>query len=154
MSVTVDYFFNSEMDEHQLVAEINKCLGSTLKPSGDDFRTYFTQFMGLDFSFYEHDFESDRELNFEDYKYHVGIKTWAGDRYVSEIRVPLMAMIVFLLYHRLKIKGGMLVYDLQALLGRYEERITEDGVPYLFELLSQEFVGFPEHFVDLNATSA
>jgi hypothetical protein len=151
MSITIDYFFNSDNDVDELRLEINGWLGCDLKAVEDE-RDYFcTRFMALYFSFGTHSLVNDRQLDFENYKYEIGVYTSVPDGCVREIRTGLMAMIVFILYHRLGIKKGMLVYDVQRLLGRYEERITEHNTSYLFDTVSQKFVNFPQHILDVNA---
>lgn len=149
MSVTIDYFFNSDKKPEDLKTEINTHLGCNLHIVEDERDYFYTRFMNLDFSFGTHTLVNDGKVDFENYRYQLGVKTWASDGYISEIRSGLMAMVVFILYHRLGIKKGMLVYDVQQLMALYEERIVENNFSYLFDTVSQEFIGFPEHIVDL-----
>jgi hypothetical protein len=45
---------------------------------------------------------------------------------------------------------GMLVYDVQTLLAKYEERLEpKSETPELYDTVSKEFVSFPAHFETL-----
>src|SRR5947208_1680145 len=104
MSVTVDYFFNSDKKPEDLKTEINTHLGCNLTKVEDERDFFYTRFMNLDFSFGTHTLRNDGRLDFENYRYEIGVKTWASDGCIGEIRSGLMSMVVFILYHRLGIK--------------------------------------------------
>jgi len=73
MSVCVDYFFNYQSELLILGQELNAWLGSSLAAQDADPERLFCRFLGMELSLSEHPFESDRELNFEDFRYRVGI---------------------------------------------------------------------------------
>lgn len=65
------------------------------------------------------------------------------------MQLPALAYIAYVLYFGFKITG-MLVYDGQVLLARYEERFYNDAVEnWLYDSVSNEFVRFPAHTAQL-----
>ena len=150
MSINVSYYFNSDKSLNELTKEINSWLGSNLVPYEGDEEDLFCIFLGMELSFGTHDLENDLELNFEDYKYEIDIRTPWGNAALRDIQVPAVAFIAKVLYGGLKITG-MLVYDIQKLLARYEERFNPKSEENeLFDLVSNKFVIFPQHSVDLH----
>ncbi|MFL6227678.1 MAG: hypothetical protein ACJ741_02735, partial [Pyrinomonadaceae bacterium] len=122
MSVTVDYFFNSEKRLDELAREINSVLGCSLTPYQGDEEDYFGRFLAMEFSLSKHPFENDGECNFEDYEYYLHLRTPAGDADLRNIQIPAMGLVAYALFRRRSLTG-MLVYDGQILLAKYEERI-------------------------------
>ena len=91
-------------------------------------------------------FENDGECNYEDYRYHLSTRTRAGDADLRVVQIPAMTVIAYSLFRRLGI-AGMLVFDGQTLLARYDQRINSElDYPELFDLVSSEAVTFPRHF--------
>jgi hypothetical protein len=72
-----------------------------------------------------------------------------GPKDVALMKVSLMAMIAYLLYCRLGISGGILIFDVQRLLAQYKTKSFEDGAEDLFDNVSGKRVTFPEHLVDI-----
>jgi hypothetical protein len=67
------------------------------------------------------------------------------------VQVPAMVLIANTLYCRMSLKG-MLVYDMQHLLARYEGHLDlkGSGTETMFDTVSGECVMFPEHLVALD----
>lgn len=151
MSIWIDYFFKSDESFEQLRKDINSSLGCNLVSSEEDTENSGGRIFGMELSFMTHTLESDAELNLEDYKYEIGLTTYWGSADLREIQVSLVAFIANLLYRRMRINEGMLVYDAQRLLAIYEEKlnpeISEKG---LFDIVSNKFVVFPNHLIDLH----
>lgn len=148
MSICVDYFFNHQSDLSILGQELNAWLGSSLAAQEADPEELFCRFLGMELSLSEHTFENDLELNFEDFRYRLGIRSPLPDADLRSMQIPVMAFIAFSLFRRMGIVG-MLVYDVQRLLARYEASV-EDGLDELFDLVSQKIVRFPDHLESLS----
>lgn len=149
MSVTIDYFFNHSDDLPELTRNINGWLGCSLASYKGDSEDLFCRFLAMEFSLSTHDLENDRELDFENYKYELGFRVPAPDGDLRILQLPAIALVAHTLYCRMKITG-MLVYDVQTLLARYEERLeAEDNTPEIYDVVSGEFVSFPKHFETL-----
>jgi hypothetical protein len=154
MSTSVEYFFGSEKDLHELSAEINEWLGCDLRVSEvrPGREQSWCKFFGMSLDFYAHSLENDRNgddvCDFESFKYHIG---FAGPKDIRlSTALPLTVLVAYLLYCRLDIKNGLLTFDVQLLVARYEERLS-DGFQYLFDTVSNKPVEFPQHFVDIQS---
>ena len=149
MSTTVDYFFNSDKDLHELSREINESLGCGLSISRPhDKEQAWCHFFGMSLDFYEHSLESDGRVELDRFKYEIG---FAGPSVFGSMQVSIMAMIAYLLYVRLGISDGLLVFDVQIPLARYERRVLGDGIEDLFDKISGKVVEFPQHLADIDS---
>lgn len=149
MSITIDYFFNHSDDLPELTRNINAWLGCSLSPYEGDSEDLFCRFLAMEFSLSMHDLENDDELDFENYKYEIGFRVPAPDGDLRISQLPAIALVAYTLYRRMKITG-MLVYDVQTLLARYEERLEpESNSPEIYDTVSGEFVSFPKHLETL-----
>ena len=150
MSICIDYFFNHSHDLSALAQEINDWVGCSLSPYEGNPEDLFCRFFGMELSLSKHTLENDRELNFEDFTYQLGIRIPIPDANLRAMQLPAIALMAYALYRRLKITG-MLVYDVQILLARYEERFdSELNEAELFDVVSGEFIRFPAHLDALN----
>jgi hypothetical protein len=149
MSVCVDYFFNHAADLPTLAQSINGWLGCSLSPNEGDANDWFCRFLDMEFSLSKHSFERDREINFEDYTFQLNFRTpWAAAD-LREIQLPMMTLIAYALYSRMKITG-MLVFELQTLLARYEDKFVPGlNEARMYDLVSQQIVEFPGHLISL-----
>lgn len=146
MSVTIDYFFNYSDDLSEFVKNINACLGCSLARYGDDSEDLFCRFFGMEFSLWKHELENDRELDFENYKYEIGFRVAAPDADLRVLQLPAIILIIYTLFYRMKITG-MLVYDVQKLIAKYEKRFNEESNSFeIYDTVSAEFISFPNHF--------
>ena len=151
MSVDIDFFFNHPDNLAALAERLNGWLGCALAPYEGDPEDLFGRFFGMEFSLAEHNLENDGERNFEDYKYELGFRTAVPDGDLRMVQLPAIAMIIYVLFRRMNVTG-MLVYDVQIVLARYEARsVSAGGAAYLYDVLSNEFVSFPEHLAALQA---
>ena len=141
MSVCVDYFFNHQSELSSLVEQINVWIGCSLSPYKAN--QLFSRFLGMELTLSKQTFENDRELNFEDFTYRIGIRSPIPEADLRPMQVPAMAFMAYALFRRMG-SAGMLVYDVQTLLARYEVR-AEDGFDELFDLVSNRVVSFPDH---------
>lgn len=149
MSITVDFFFNHPNNLAETAKSINGWLGCSLTPYEDDQENLFCRFLAMEFSLSEHNLENDRDCNFEDYGYELSFRTPIPDSDFRIIQIPAIALVIYTLFSRMGITG-MLVYDVQLLLAKYEERIlSETGQKGLFDVISNESISFPKHFVML-----
>ena len=147
MSITVQYSFNSDLALPQLAFEISRRLGCVLEPDAGDPECLFSGgLFGMELTLWTHTLVNDRDLNFEDYRYQIENKTWAGSP-LRPIQVEVIALTAFFLHDMsLAIHRGMLSYDVQTLLARYEER----GDVW-FDLVGGKRVTYPDHLVDIKA---
>lgn len=147
MSVSIDYFFNSDKELSELSNEINECLGTDLSVSrGHKQEKAWCRFFGMSLDFYEHTLENDGENDFESFRFLFGL---TGPRNIASLRINVLGMLAYILYDRLKIGSGMIVYDLGYPLAIYETRIFENDYEDLFDLISGKWVQMPEHLRDL-----
>jgi hypothetical protein len=147
VSVTIGYFFNHPKNLAELAEDINGWLGCSLSPYEGNPNDLYDRFLCMEFSLFEvSGYENDRELDFENYRYELNFRRPTGDSDLEPILLPVMLMVVFGLHRRLGIEG-MLAYDVQILLARYEERnVSGYKHPYLFDLVSNTlFTDFREH---------
>jgi hypothetical protein len=149
MSITIDYFFNHSDDLPELTQNINAWLGCSLAPYEGDAEDLFCRFFGMEFTLSKNDLENDDDCIFEDYAYEIGFRVPAPDGDLRISQLPAMALVAYTLYRRMKITG-MLVYDVQTLLAKYEDRLEPKGeTPELYDTVSKGFVSFPAHFKTL-----
>ena len=148
MSITIEYSFNSKLALAKLASKISGSFGCGLEPDPDDPKRLFTGgLFGMEVTLRtEHGLVNDRDLNFEDYRYQIGNQTWAGSL-LRPIQLEVIALTAFFLHSTsLEIHRGMLSYDAQRLLARYEQRGEE-----WFDLVGGRRVTYPEHLADLKA---
>lgn len=149
MSITIDFFFNYPNNPTETAKSINDLLGCSLMPDEDDQEVFFCSFLAMEFLFSEHSLENDRDCVFEDFRYQLGFRTFVPDNDLQIMQLPAITLIIYTLFSRMGITG-MLIYDVQLLLARYEKRtIPENGVIGLYDTVSDEFVNFPRHFLTL-----
>ena len=149
MSITVDYFFNCDASLAQVADLVNSSIGSCLLPYQGDHNDFFCKFLGMDLDLQKPEFENDGDLNFEDYGFHLSLRTSVGMAPLRPIQIPAIISIVLALEFRSHVTG-MLVFDGQILLARYEERVhPELGEQRLYDTLSDEFLVFPSHLIEL-----
>jgi hypothetical protein len=80
------------------------------------------------------------------------MRTPVPDTDLRNVQISIMAFIANVLYRRMKINKGILVYDVQKLLARYEERFNPKLEQNdLFDLVSNKFLEFPQHIIDLES---
>ena len=143
MSICVDYFFNYSSELTALAKDINGWVGCSLAPYEGDPEDLFCRFFAMELSLSKHSFENDRDLNFADFSYRLGIRSPIPEADLRVMQIPAVAFIAYALFRRMGIVG-MLVYDAQSLLARYEARV-EGGLDELFDLVSNTVVRFPDH---------
>ena len=145
MSLTVDYFFNHSQSLAEIAERMNKFVGCSLSPYENNPDDLFCLFLAMELSLMKNELENDGALNFEDYLYHLSLRTPVPRARFRGLQIPAMAYMAYVLYFGMEVEG-MLVYDGQFLLARYEGRFDpkfkEDG---LYDLLSNDFVRFPSH---------
>lgn len=142
MSVTFEYSFNAPHELSDLVDKVNRVLGTSLISGGEN--AFQCDLLGLPLVLDRHSLENDRDLNFENYRYQLWIKTWAGDA-LRIIQLEVLILAAFVLQQRLNICEGMLSYDRQRLLARYDlidghwcdltTREAVDPTPHIVEIL-------------------
>jgi hypothetical protein len=146
MSCTINYFFNYPQDLAQTAKDINECLGCSLAPYLGNTDDWFDIFLSMEFSFGKvGGFKNDGELDFENFRYGIDFRTAAGAADARPIQLPAIAAVVYALYYQLGITG-ILVFDVQILIARYEERDIPDWGKGLYDVVSDNpFVGFGAH---------
>jgi hypothetical protein len=147
MSISVEYCFNSGLSLPELAFEISRRLGCSLSPYEDEpERDFYGVLLGMRLRLWAmQDMVNARDLDFENYRYMLSIKTPAGSS-MRPVQVETIALIAFLLHRALEIHQGMLSFEVSTLLARYD-RI--DGIWY--DLVGNKPVAYPEHLVDIKA---
>jgi hypothetical protein len=74
MSITVGYFFNYPGGLAAIAELMNKSMGCYLSPYRSDSQHMFSRFLGMELSLSSHEFENDRDLNFEDYTFYLSLR--------------------------------------------------------------------------------
>jgi hypothetical protein len=150
MSITIDYFFNYGQELPKLKDDVNACLGCSLAPYERICEEVFDYFLGMEFYLgLAHRFENDGELDFESFRYWLSFRTPVGSGQIRPLQIPAMAAVAFALHHWYGITG-ILVYDMQILLARYEEREAQGEGKHLYDLVSEAaFTDFSRHLNDL-----
>lgn len=147
MSVTVEFLFNTEATLLDLAREVNRVLGCSLAPYEDNSDDQYCRFFGMEFTLKTgHELENDGELNFEDYRYILDTRTPIPDSDLRPIQVEVIVIAAFVLHQRLGINRGMITFDVQQLLARYE---AVDGE--WTDNISGQAVRFPRHIADVKA---
>jgi hypothetical protein len=147
MSITVDYCFNASEPIDQLAERINGVVGCSLIQSAEDPAVYNGILYAIPLVLIEHTFVNDRDLNFEDYRYSIWLKTWVPQSDLRAIQVEAVAMIAFVLHMRLGIHEGLLTFDGQVPLARYGRKGDEEW----WDILSGTAVSYPEHLQQLHS---
>ncbi|MES4793380.1 MAG: hypothetical protein C4321_10770 [Chloroflexota bacterium] len=152
MSVSFDYFFQSEKGLAELGQQIDGWLGCSLEPYQGNESELYGRFLAMEFSLRAAGgYENDRELDFQSFGFELGIRIPVPDADLRLVSLPAMLAAVYVLYRRLGITG-MLVYDTQRLLARYGERTGDAGKRSLFDLVSgRAFDSFSRHLADVEA---
>jgi hypothetical protein len=147
LSITVEYFFNSDKKLPELAQELNLWVGSSLAPYEGDATDYFCRFLGMELSLSTHTFENEGACNFEDFKYYLSLRTSIGVADLRIMQIPVMIYIAYCIYRRLGLIG-LLVFNGQIVLARYEEQFNQqiDALD-LYDLQAGEFVDAP-HYID------
>lgn len=146
--MTVDYFFNHADNLAAVAEHLNMTVGCTLLPYQGDPDDMYCRFFGMDLDLLKTEFENDGVLNFEDFSFHLSLRTSVGMVQLRPIQIPAMVSIVYALF--CSHVTGMLVFDGQVLLARYEERLdSKFGEACLYDVLSDKFVRFPTHLSTL-----
>jgi hypothetical protein len=146
MSLTINYYFNYPKSLPELAEEVNAHLGCSLAPYEGDAQDLFDYFLGMEFSLSSaQGLENDGELNFESFQYEISFRTPLWNAGIRPIQLAAMACIIYALHHYKGITG-MLVYDRQALLARYEEHDIPEYGKSLYDMVSETpFVRLAEH---------
>lgn len=114
MSVVVSFLFNVNIPKDEIANTLNEYLGFNLKKSSDIEELYDGWLKGFGLSFREsHTLENDGNVNFEDYKYTIGIYGPAGAGTRRKIMVSEILNIGYSICYLFK-ASGIAVYDLQA----------------------------------------
>lgn len=125
MSVTTEYYFDAPLELPALAKQLSDALGCDLRPYEGDEKEYFTRLMGMELTLDPCDFENDGELEFESFAYALSFRTSWGAAHWRPIQLPTLLCVVRVLHDRFQY-DGMLVYDLDVLLARYDKPTFTD----------------------------
>lgn len=154
MSISIGYFFDSSESLSGVASNLHLWLGCDLSPYEGNPEDLYSRFLGMELSLHKNDLLDDdfvdNEPNFSKYDYCLSIRTPLPDLDFRPLQLTTMLSIVYALHRRLQITG-MLVFDFQKLLARYETRINEQQQCLLFDSVSNQWVRFPEHFASVAA---
>ncbi len=147
MSVNIQYCFNSDLPLPDLASQLSQRLGCPLSPAESDPEHVFNgTLFGMELKLWAmQGMANDGDVNFQDYRYLLGNKTW-GESVLRPIQAEVIACAAFVLHETLGIHQGMLSYEVQTLLARYDLR---DGDWY--DLVGDKPVVYPEHLMDIEA---
>jgi len=120
---------------------VGRALGCRFEPYQNDPSDLFCCLLSLETSLSEHSLESDGDLDLASTRFQLDTRTPSSDGDLRDIQLGLMAAVPTLLYRRAGISSGLLVYDVQRLLARYELREGR-----FVDVVSGLPVVFPAHF--------
>jgi hypothetical protein len=143
VSITFEYSFNAPLELPELVAAVNRALGSSFVKAEESETVYSCDFLGMPTLLERHDYQDDRALNFTDYRYQLSNKTWA-DSALRRIQLETLVLIAFVLHETLGISNAMLSYEMQRVLARYGVAGEE-----WCDMTTGKAVESAEHIVDL-----
>lgn len=150
MSVNVGYYFNNTIQPlHEFANEVNSALGCSLAPYEGDYTDFYCRFFAMEFTLGHNELETDRELNFNDYRYFLDLRIPAPDIDLLDIAVQTMVAVAYVLHARLGIHDGLLVWDVQSALAKYSLRHDERNAETWYDSVSGKAVTFPEHLDDI-----
>ena len=129
MSVTVEYYFRSDLPLAELHAQLGPPLGC--HPPLQD-----TLLLGTRLTVEKYEEENDGELEFEAYNHSLDLRTTGGK--FRPTQLPTMLSVVRVL-QELFGYDGMLVYDLCILLARYDKTFVDT-------LSGTSLSDYPAHF--------
>jgi hypothetical protein len=140
VSITVGYYFNAAHSLSDLGDLLGRVLGVRFAPYEGDPSDLFCRLFSLEASLSIHSLDDDRDLEFTAFRYVLDTRTPVPDADFRDLQLGIMATLPALLHRRAGIVDGMLVYDVQRLLARYELRHDE-----FFDTVSAQPVHFPSH---------
>jgi hypothetical protein len=150
MSITVEYFFNSTLKLQELAVTLRTWMGCSLEPYEGNPDDLYCRLLGMELSLGRHELINDGELNFKDFAYRLDIRTPWPDADFRPLQVIVMTGLAYAMHRRMQI-AGMLVFDCQRLLARFERRPEADGSFILYDLTANERVVFPGYLTSLFA---
>jgi hypothetical protein len=124
VSITIEYYLNSSLELPALAEQLSSALGCDLKPYEGNENDYFARFMGMELSLEPYTEENDGDLEFEAYNHQLSFRTSWGGAHWRPIQLPTMLAAIYVLHQRFGYTG-MLVYDLDILLARYDEQFVD-----------------------------
>jgi hypothetical protein len=147
MSVCIGYYFNIRQPLHECAATLNRIIGCSFAPYEGDYTDFFCRFLGMEFTLVHNSLVSDRDLNFDDYAYFVDLRLPSPDQDLLVIATQTMTSVAYLLHVRADIHAGLLVWDVQKALAKYELRRNALYENQWFDAIANEFVMFPQHWL-------
>jgi hypothetical protein len=148
VSVCVEYFFDCVDPLALLLRELDEILGLALRPDGD---RYTCRTLGMELALESpHAYPSSGELRCADYRHVVATRT-GGHATSRPIQLAATAMLPVLLHAHLGITRGMLVYDGQILLARYDVERPSDIPLDEINLVRIDELPFPAYLQRLAA---
>ena len=149
MSVVIGYYFNSVQPLPQLAEKTSDLLGCSLVPYEGDRTDFFCRFLAMEFSLSRNVLENDRDLNFEDFDYSLDVRIPSPDNDLRPVAVQTMMSIAYVLQTRMKINKGILVWDAQSILARYELSQDEQNNDVWYDSVSGRSFDDPEHWLSI-----
>lgn len=149
MSVTIGYYFNTNQPLHEFAKAANGALGCSLTPYEDDYTDFYCRFLAMEFSLGHNNLQSDRDLNFDDYGYFLDVRIPSPDNELLTIATQTMMSVAYVLHVRLHIHVGMLIWDTQTVLARYDLRRNENNETEWYDSVSNKFVRDHTHWLDV-----
>ena len=143
-STIINYFFNSNKSLPKLAAEISEAVGYSLAPSPGLPESVFTvsPFFGMqldlvinDKSEQGYEDDDDGEFQYRQYDYEF-VAIFGEQTDVKPIQLPILLSAVDLLHRKYGITG-MLVYNFEVLLAKYEERAVNKDRSELYDTVSK-----------------
>lgn len=130
MTTVINFFFNYSKPLDVLAADINENLACNLEPYEGNSKDYFTNLLGLEFSLNTAgNYDDVVDIDFSNFAYNLSFKSNSA----SAIQLYAMLIVIHSLYRRLGVTG-ILVYEVEPLLARYEEKNNK-----LYEVLSGRY---------------
>ena len=119
-------------------------LGCQIKQASAEKDYLYCRLMGLECTVGSHDFENDRDCDFESFKYEANLRSTWHNSNLRSIQIETLAIVAFVLHEKLDIHQGLFVYEESVVIARYEMKNS-----HWIDRVSDSIVEYPQHLLDL-----
>ena len=147
MSVDISFYFNAPGTLAEVAADADRVLGCRLTPYEGNADDLFCRFLSFEMSLHRCTLVEDGDLDFPRFAYDIGLRVPAPDSDLLGFQLETIALVAHVLLRRGTATEGILVYDVQKLLARYEA--TAEGV--IDWTASEDPISFPDHLEELRS---
>jgi hypothetical protein len=146
MSVDISFYFNAPGTLPEVAQAADGVLGCRFVPYEGNADDLFSRFLSFEMSLRRHDLVSDGPLDFDRFAFSIGLRVPVPDSALLGFQLETIGLVAHVLLLRGTATEGILVYDVQRLLARYEASAAGP-----IDRISGEPVVFPDHLDELRS---